>query len=123
MNMISFKRFANTLRYRSIQVGAIASLALAGEPAFAQYGGSGGDGMFSSFINFSCQILKPLVGSNSKVVSLVFLAVLAVFVFMWWLNENKEGMMVWFFRTAMAVGILINIFTLPPLLGMASVCS
>jgi len=79
--------------------------------------------MFSSITNFGCSVLKPLVGSNSKIVSLVFLVVLAIFIFMWWLNENKEGMVVWFLRTAIAVGVLINIFTLPPMLGMASVCS
>lgn len=76
------------------------------------------DGM----VDAVCKMIGPLVG-KSKVVSLVFLIALAVMIFMWWMSENKEGAITWILRTGMALGILINIFTFPQMLGLPAVCS
>jgi hypothetical protein len=43
-------------------------------------------------------------------------------VVLWFLNENKEGMMVWVLRSGIALGILINIVTVPGLLRLPSPC-
>lgn len=75
------------------------------------------DGM----VDAVCGLIGPMVG-QSKVVSLVFLIALGVMIFLWWLSENKEGVITWILRTGMALGILINLFTLPPLLGLPRVC-
>lgn len=69
-----------------------------------------------------CGLISPLVG-RSKVVSLVFLIALGVMIFMWWMSENKEGVITWILRTGLALGVLINIFTLPAVMGLPSVCS
>ena len=42
-------------------------------------------------------------------------------VLLWMLNENKEGVMVWLLRTGVALALLINIFTLPQLIGLPAV--
>lgn len=76
------------------------------------------DGM----VDAVCRMVAPLVG-RSKVVSLVFLIALAVMIFLWWMSENKEGVITWILRTGLALGILINLFTLPTLVGLPGVCS
>lgn len=76
------------------------------------------DGMVDSV----CRLIGPLVG-RSKVVSLIFLIALAVMIFLWWMSENKEGAITWILRTGLALGILINIFTFPQMMGLPSVCS
>jgi hypothetical protein len=75
------------------------------------------DGMVDSI----CSLISPLVG-RSKVVSLIFLIALAVMIFLWWMSENKEGVITWILRTGLALGILINIFTFPSVLGLPGVC-
>jgi hypothetical protein len=81
-----------------------------------------GSGIGASILNLVCPILGQFVGSNSQVLSLVVLVITAVMILLWLLNENKEGMIVWILRVGVAVALLINIFTLPQLLGMAPVC-
>lgn len=76
-------------------------------------------GMFDSVSTVFCSVIGSLVGPKSTILSMVFVALTAVALVMWWLNENKEGMLVWVLRSGVAVGLLINLFTLPPLLGMA----
>mgnify|MGYP006909076135 CR=1 FL=1 len=76
------------------------------------------DGMVDSV----CNMIAPLVG-KSKVVSLVFLIALGVMIFLWWMSENKEGVITWILRTGLAIGVLINIFTLPTMMGLPAVCS
>jgi uncharacterized membrane protein len=75
------------------------------------------DGMVDSV----CKLIGPMVG-HSKVVSLIFLIALAVMIFLWWMSENKEGVITWILRTGLALGILINIVTLPGLIGLPNVC-
>jgi hypothetical protein len=81
-----------------------------------------GGGYVDTMVNGICQMVQPLVGSNSKMLSLIFLISLGVIAVMWFLNENKEGLMVWVLRAGLALGILINIFTLPQLFGLPAVC-
>lgn len=76
------------------------------------------DGM----VDAVCKLISPLVG-KSKVVSLIFLIALAVMIFLWWMSENKEGAITWILRTGLALGILINIFTFPQMIGLPGVCS
>lgn len=83
---------------------------------------STGGGVVDSMVNGVCQFVQPLVGSNSKMLSLIFLLSLGAIVVMWFLNENKEGLMVWILRAGLALGILINIFTLPQLFNLPPVC-
>lgn len=83
--------------------------------AFAQ------SGPFGSLSTSFCTALRFFAGPSSTFLSLLFLVVLAVFLFLWWMNESKEGPMLWFIRTGVVVAILVNIFTLPPMFGMAAV--
>ena len=84
--------------------------------------GGSGSGVASSMVRAICQLVGPLAGQHSQVLSLIFLLSLGAVGIMWWLNENKEGLIVWALRTGLALGILINIFTLPALLGLPSIC-
>lgn len=107
--------------YRLARKGAKASATvmatLGAGLAHAQSGG----GPFGALGGSLCWVLKQFTGPNSTLLSLVFLVVLAVFLLLWWMNESKEGPMLWFIRTGMVIAVLINIFSLPPLLGMAPV--
>jgi hypothetical protein len=38
------------------------------------------------------------------------------------LNENKEGVIVWLLRSGIVIGVIINIFSLPGLLGLPAPC-
>lgn len=87
-------------------------------PGFARAQAGPVDGMVDSV----CNLIAPLVG-KSKVVSLIFLIALAVMIFMWWMSENKEGVITWILRTGLALGILINIFTFPQMMGLPGVCA
>lgn len=88
-------------------------------PGFARAQNSApADGM----VDAVCGLVAPLVG-RSKVVSLIFLIALAVMIFLWWMSENKEGAITWILRTGLALGILINIFTFPQMIGLPGVCS
>jgi len=68
-----------------------------------------------------CRFISPFLGA-SKFLSVVFLISLAVIAFLWWISENKEGVVVWLLRTGLVIGILINIFTLPTLVGLPKPC-
>lgn len=84
-----------------------------------------GDAVSSRMVDAICGIVEPLIGSGgggSKMLSLVFLIALGVMVFLWWMSENKEGAITWILRTGIALGALINLFTLPSLVGLPSVC-
>lgn len=83
---------------------------------------NGSSGIAGGMISGICNMISPFVGSNSQVLSLVFLITLGVMLFLWWMNESKEGIIVWMLRTGLALAVLINIFTLPPLVGLPSVC-
>lgn len=83
--------------------------------AFAQAG------PFGSLSTSICTTLRFFAGPSSTFLSLLFLVVLAIFLFLWWMNESKEGPMLWFIRTGVVVALLVNIFTLPPMFGMAAV--
>jgi hypothetical protein len=43
--------------------------------------------------------------------------------FLWWMNENKEGVLTWVLRTGLAVAVIINIFSAPQLVGLPPICS
>ncbi len=114
---------------KALKVGVAAGGYLATGAAMAQMvpgmGGMGmgmGTGPASSIVSGLCSIIMPFVGS-SPVVSLVFIVGLAVIMLMWMLNENKEGVIVWVLRSGVVVGILVNIFTLPMLIGLPSPCA
>lgn len=81
-----------------------------------------GGNVASSMVNGICGLISPFVGSNSQFLSLIFLISLGGIVLLWFLNENKEGIIVWLIRTGLVLGILINIFTLPQMLGLPAVC-
>lgn len=76
----------------------------------------------AEMVNVVCKIISPLVGPSSKYLSLVFLIALGAMIFMWWMSESKEGVITWILRTGIALGILINLITLPTLVGLPSVC-
>lgn len=78
--------------------------------------------LLGSMVNSVCGLVAPLVG-KSKMVSLIFLIALAVTIFLWWMSAHQEDVIVWILRTGIALGVLINIFTLPTLLGLPPVCS
>ena len=89
--------------------------------SWAQFNGNGSSGVASGIVAGICGFIKPFVGSNSQVLSVVFLLTLGVMVLLWMLIENKEGVMVWLLRTGVALALLINIFTLPQLIGLPAV--
>lgn len=68
-----------------------------------------------------CNVMSPFVG-QSKFISLLFLIGLGVILVLWMLNENKEGVIVWLIRSGIVIGVVINIFTLPGLIGLPSPC-
>jgi hypothetical protein len=84
--------------------------------AFAQ------QGPVNSIVDGICKFIGPFLGA-SKFLSIVFLISLAVIAFLWWISENKEGVVVWLLRTGVVIGILINIFTIPNLIGLPSPCA
>lgn len=115
------------LRMNRNRVAILATLfatSLMTNPAMAQVVPTTGSssGLGGQIVSGICKFLSPFVGSNSQVLSVVFLVALGVMVFLWWLNENKEGVMVWILRTGIVLAVLINIFTLPPMIGLPSVC-
>ncbi len=67
--------------------------------------------------------MKEFAGKDSTILSLLFLVMLAVALIMWFMNENKEGLMVWGLRSMIAIGVLVNIFTLPALFGLKNICT
>lgn len=81
-----------------------------------------GSGIVDQMVNGICSLIGPFVGGNSKMLSLVFLLSLGAVVLLWFLNENKEGIIVWLIRTGLCLGVLINIFTLPQLFGLPGIC-
>jgi len=81
-----------------------------------------GTGIASNMVSGICSMIAPFMGSNSQVLSLVFLISLATMLFLWWMNESKEGIIVWVLRTGLALAVLINIFTLPAVVGLPGVC-
>lgn len=109
----------NKSQNAALKAGVIAALTL---PGMAHADTSA---ITSSITSGVCQLIAPIVGghgSGSQFVSLIFLIALGSMIFMWWMSENKEGVMLWLLRTGIALGVLINLFTLPSLLGMPSVC-
>jgi uncharacterized membrane protein YjjP (DUF1212 family) len=74
------------------------------------------------FIGGVCSFLSPLLGQNSRLISLIFILELVVMVVLWWLNDSKQSMIVWALRAGVAISILINIFTLPQVFGLPSLC-
>ena len=91
------------------------ALALLPSAAFAQAN------PFGNLTTSVCTMLRYFAGPSSTFLSLLFLVLLAAFLFMWWMNESKEGPMLWIIRAGLIVAILVNIFTIPPLFGMAPV--
>lgn len=118
---------STTLKHK-IQVGLMYSgllFAGVGLPSVANAqvsGGGAGATAVGGMVNAICEMIRPMVGSNSKILALVFLIALGVMIFLWWLSENKEGVMVWVLRTGVAIGILINLLVLPQTVGLPSVC-
>lgn len=112
-------KYMNTL-YDRANLAALKFMVATG--AFALPGLSHAAGPADGMVDAVCRLVAPLVG-RSKIVSLVFLVALAVMIFLWWMSENKEGVITWILRTGLALGILINIFTLPSLVGLPTVCS
>jgi len=72
----------------------------------------------NSMVRGICGLIGPLVGSHSQFLSLIFLISLGVIFVLWWLNENKEGLVTWALRTGLALAVLINLVTLPQLVGL-----
>ncbi len=81
-----------------------------------------GGNLTSSIVNGICQILGPFVGQNSQILALIVLICTGVFILLWLLSESKEGVVIWILRVGVAVGVLINIFAIPPLLGLPGIC-
>ncbi len=82
-----------------------------------------GSGFVGGMVTGVCNLVSPFVGSNSQVLSLVFLITLGVMLFLWWINESKESVIVYALRTGVALAALMNLFTLPQLVGLPGVCS
>ena len=99
------------------------AMAMAGVsvPGFAKAQEAGGGDVISDMADAICGLIGPLVG-KSKMLSLIFLIALGVMLFLWWMSENKEGVMVWVMRTGLAVAVLINLFTVPSLIGLPKPC-
>jgi len=89
--------------------------------AAAQTGTMGAQSAIGSMVDAVCSFIRPLTG-KSPVVSLIFLLALGVMIFLWWMNESKEGVITWILRTGIAIGVIINLVTLPTLVGLPPVC-
>ncbi len=111
---------------KALKVGVAAGGYLATGAAMAQMmpgaGGYGSNAIASGIASGLCSFIAPFVGS-SPMVSLLFVVGLAVILLLWMLNENKEGVIVWLLRSGIVVGVLVNIFTLPTLIGLPSPCA
>lgn len=81
-----------------------------------------GENVVTRMVGGICNMLAPFVGQDSKMLSLIFLISFGAIILMWFLNENKEGLIIWALRAGVALGILMNIFTLPQLFGLPGVC-
>ena len=84
---------------------------------------AGSGGVMDNMVSTVCNLIGPLAGQNSKVLSLLFLLCLGVIVVLWLLNENKEGLIVWMLRVGLCLAILVNIFSVPQLIGLPPICS
>lgn len=117
---------AGAAKRRARHFGVVIALALAAcgitTPALAQVANTGGNSVVGKMVDAVCSLVGPLAGSHSQVLSLIFLLSLGVIVVMWLLNENKEGLIIWMLRTGFCLAVLINLFTLPQLLGLPPVC-
>ena len=78
-------------------------------------------GMYDNALSMFCAVVGPLVGPKSTLMSMVLVLVAAIFLIMWWLNESKEGVMIWIIRTGAIVTVIVNIFSLPTYMGMAPI--
>ncbi len=83
---------------------------------------TGTNSVISGITSGLCSIMAPFVG-QSTFMSLLFLIGLAVILVLWMLNENKEGIIVWLIRSGIVIGVIINIFTLPQLIGLPAPCA
>lgn len=101
------------------QFAAVVAMAIV--PGLASAQTVSNDKTVNDIVGGVCKLISPFLG-QSKFLSIVFLISLAVIAFLWWISENKEGMVVWLLRTGVAIGILINIFTLPTLIGLPNPC-
>lgn len=99
-----------------------ATFAFAGIPITAYAQSAGSSSPFSGAVSFFCSFLGPFFGPNSKILSIILIIVMAAAAFLWWMNENKEGVVLTIARTAIALGLLINMFTVPTWLGLANPC-
>lgn len=115
MGMTKLRDWANIMILRALVAGATALPGAAMAQALP-----GGGGPIDRMVSSICGLIGPLAGANSKVLSLVFLIALGVMMFMWWMSENKEGVITWVLRTGLALAVLINLFTLPTLVGLQS---
>jgi hypothetical protein len=119
MNKLKASAFAAIVSLTSASVFAQTAIP-GGSLGIGDTSGSGptiGGGIVSAL----CGMLAPFVG-RSPIISLLLLIGLAAMVILWFLNENKEGMMVWVLRSGIALGVLINIVTVPKLIGLPSPC-
>lgn len=85
--------------------------------ASAQVAGTGIDG----FVSRACGLIQPLTG-QSKVMGLIFLISLGVLVLLWFMNENKQGLMGWALKAGLFVLVVVNIFSAPALVGLGNPC-
>jgi hypothetical protein len=81
-----------------------------------------GSVLTNSIVHGICSILSPFVGQNSQILALIVLITTGVFILLWLLSESKEGVVIWILRVGVAVGLLINIFSIPPMLGLPGIC-
>lgn len=91
-------------------------------PGIASAQVAGGGGGLDGFISRACSLIQPLAGSQSKVMSLIFLISLGILVVLWFMNENKQGLMGWALKAGLFIVVIVNLFTAPALVGLTNPC-
>jgi uncharacterized BrkB/YihY/UPF0761 family membrane protein len=70
-----------------------------------------------------CDFLSYFTGSKSAFLAILIMAMFAVFMYLWWVNENKTGPLSWVLMAGVVVTLLINIAQVPGWFGMTvTVC-
>lgn len=109
--------FKKVSRVKAMLMSLVTSLAFP-SLAFAQSVGGGG---IDGFVSKACSLIQPLTG-QSKVMGLIFLVSLGILVLLWFMNENKQGLMGWALKAGLFVLVVVNIFSAPALVGLGNPC-
>lgn len=88
------------------------------EPIVAAVAPSGAGGAIDNMTQTLCQFISPAIG-HGPVLAVIFLLVGVMTVILWFLGENKEGMILWTIRAGIVLGLLIEAGSILSMFGFS----